>query len=101
MVFNVLNVLMVKLSQMEVVSVLKELSLMDPDVKLKLLINVLVFLVLIGMELIVYVNVDIVLMEHHVIVKVLLWEIIVKDVLLSLILSTKMVSVNVTLVMLN
>jgi hypothetical protein len=53
------------------------------------------------MELIVYVNVDIVPMEPHVIVKVLSWEIIVKDVPLSQILFTKMVSVNVTQVMLN
>ena len=71
MVYNALNVLMARLSQMEVVSVLREHSLMDQDVKLKLLINVLVFLVPIGMELIVYVNVDIVPTGPHVIVKVL------------------------------
>ena len=53
------------------------------------------------MELIVIVKEDIVQMEHHVIVKVLLWEIIVKDVPLNLIHSIKMVSVNVILDMFN
>jgi hypothetical protein len=92
---------MVKLSQMVVVFVLKVHSLMEQDVKLKQLINVSVFLIRIGMELIVIVKEDIVQMEHHVIVKVLLWEIIVKDVPLNLIHSIKMVFVNVILDMFN
>lgn len=63
MVSNVLDAHKDKPSQTEVVSVLKEHFLMELDVKHKQSINVLVLIILIGMELIVYVNVDIVLME--------------------------------------
>ena len=101
MVLSALNVLMVRHSQMVDASVLKVLSLMEQDVKLKLLIHVSVFLILIGTLPIVYVNVAIVQMEPHVFVKVSLWEIIVKDAPLNLIHYIEMVFVNVTLVMYN
>ena len=100
MVLNVLNVLKVNYIQMAVVSVLKEHSLMDQDVKLKLPINVSVLSTRIGTVLTVFVKADTVQAETYVIVKVSLWEIIVKDVPQSLIPFLEMVSVNVTPVML-
>lgn len=53
------------------------------------------------MVLIVIVKEDIVHLDYHVFVKVLSWEIIVKDVPLNLIHSLEMVSVNVILDMFN
>ena len=101
MVLNVLNVLKVNYIQIEVVLVHKEHFLMEKNVNIKVSINVSAFQTQIGMEVIVFVKVDTVQMELHAIVKVLLWEIIVKDVLLNLTLFTKMVIVNVTMDMFN
>ena len=82
---------------MEDVSALLELSLMECNVKIVLLITVSVFPILTGMELTVFVSQALQVMEIHAFVKELLWEIIVKDVVQNLTLSIRMASVSVTL----
>jgi hypothetical protein len=81
------------------VSVQKELSLMEFNVLPELSIDVLAFPTLIGMELIVFVFQDILQPIINASVKVLLSEIIVKDVLQNQIQYLKMEFVNVILVL--
>ena len=74
-----------------------EHSSMEINVKPKISQVVLVFLILIGMELVVFVSPDLLEMELHAIVMVLLSDLIVKDVLPSLIHFLLMEFVNVIL----
>ena len=75
-------------------------SLMEASVRARRLISVLVYLVLVGMALIVFVTGDTLLLQTLVFVMVLSWEIIVKGAQQNPIQSLPMESVNVTMVML-
>jgi hypothetical protein len=93
----VFNVIQAKSTQTEVVTVPREHSLMEINVKPKISQVALVFQILIGMELVVFVSLDLLEMEPHAIVMVLLLDLIVKDVLPSLIHFLLMEFVNVIL----
>ncbi len=86
--------------QMVDVTVQKVLSSMEFNVLSRLLINVLQFQTLTGMELTVFVSQDSQLLEIHAIVMASLWATIVKDVPQSQTQSSKTEFVNVTTVML-
>lgn len=97
---HVLNALLDNYMLMEVVIAQMVHSLMEFNVPLKLPINVLEFQIQTGMELIVSVSQDLLLMETPAIVQVLLWVTIVKDVHQNQTQSGAMVFVNAIMDML-
>lgn len=95
MVFNVSDALLDNNMQSEDASVHKELSLMESNVLLEPLIDVFLLLIPTGMELTVFASQDLLQATINASVKVLLLEIIVKDVLLNQIQFSETEFVNV------
>lgn len=98
--FNVLDALKANFTLMAVAIVQMEPSLMELNVLFKPLINVFLFQIPTGMEPIVFASQVSQQLETHVIVMVLSWATIVKDVLQNQIQYGLMEFVNVTMVML-